>query len=126
MKTPLFLSLLFACLFAGATVSAVDLGDVKQRMTRRAPRIGELRAAKTVGENNRGYLEILKPEQADKKDTKLVEDENDDRRLVYEAIAKVQNTSIEVVGKNRALMIAKRADPGIMVQMPDGSWKETR
>jgi uncharacterized protein YdbL (DUF1318 family) len=118
------LHILFALVFTAAAVSATDLGELKKRMARRAPRIGELKADKSVGENNRGYLEILKPEKVDKKDRKIVEDENADRKTVYEAIARDENTTAQLVGKNRALMVYERAAPGIMVQKPDGTWTE--
>jgi len=114
------------CMVLGVVwLSAEGLGDIKRRMTQRAPRIGHLKKDKAVGENNRGYLEILKAGSLDAKAKQLVRDENGDRRLVYEAIAKAEGTTADLVGRNRAMMIAKRAEPGIMVQQPDGTWKET-
>jgi uncharacterized protein len=74
-----------------------------------------------VGENNQGYLSVLK-EPADKQAT--ITAENQDRRKIYAAIAKKQGTTPELVGQRRALQIAKKADPGTMVQDAGGKWRK--
>ena len=48
--------------------------------------------------------------------------ENVDRKLVYEAIAKKQGTTPEVVGKHRAAQIADKALPGEWLQDANGKW----
>jgi uncharacterized protein YdbL (DUF1318 family) len=93
--------------------------DIKTRMKQRLPVIIELKAKGIVGENNAGYLEFIGPkrEKAD-----VVAAENKDRKTVYTAIAKQQGTTAELVGKRRALQIAKKADPGEWVQDASGKW----
>jgi hypothetical protein len=88
-------------------------------MKERLPVIVELKAKGIVGENNKGYLEFVggKKEKAD-----VVAAENEDRKQVYAAIAKQQGTTTELVGKRRALQLAKRADPGEWVQDAAGKW----
>jgi hypothetical protein len=88
-------------------------------MKQRLPVIIELKAKGIVGENNAGYLEFIGPkrEKAD-----VVAAENKDRKTVYTAIAKQQGTTAELVGKRRALQIAKKADPGEWVQDASGKW----
>jgi uncharacterized protein YdbL (DUF1318 family) len=93
--------------------------DIKQRMIERLPIIKSLKARGLVGENNRGYLGFIgkKKEHAD-----VVAAENEDRRLVYEAIAKQQGTTVEVVEKHRAAQISAKAEPGEWLQDANGKW----
>ena len=93
--------------------------EIKQRMIARLPVIKSLKDKGIVGENNKGYLEFIgkKKEQAD-----VVEAENKDRRLVYEAIAKQQSTTAELVGKHRAVQIAEKAQAGEWLQDANGKW----
>ncbi|MBR9986865.1 MAG: YdbL family protein [Desulfosarcina sp.] len=93
--------------------------DIKARMKDRLPRIIELKAAGIVGENNQGFLAFIggnQPEQA------LVDAENQDRQLVYGAIAKQQGTTADVVGRRRAMQIAENAKPGEWLQDAGGKW----
>ena len=93
--------------------------DIRDRMSARLPAIVALKAAGVVGENNQGYLTVLKP-PTDKQ--ALIDAENQDRRIVYDDIAKKKNTSPELVGRRRAMQIAKKADPGFWIQDAKGKW----
>ncbi|QSH40876.1 YdbL family protein [Lentisphaerota bacterium ZTH] len=93
--------------------------EIKARMKARLPQLEVLKQQGVIGENNKGYLEVLKTDDEAKK---LVEAENKDRKVVYTAIARQQKVSVEMVGKRRALMIAKRAPKGQMLQGPKGKW----
>lgn len=93
--------------------------DIKSRMRDRLPEIAALKAKGIVGENNQGYLEILKSNGSA---NKIVGAENKDRTKVYKAIAGKANTSIEVVGKRRAIQIAEKADSGEWLQNASGKW----
>lgn len=93
--------------------------DLKSRMKARIPAINALKASGVVGENNQGFLTLLK-QQSDKK--ALVAAENKDRRNAYQIIAKQQGTTVELVAKRRALQIAKIAKPGTMLQNAKGKW----
>jgi uncharacterized protein YdbL (DUF1318 family) len=101
---------------AGPPLSA---DDIKTRMKNRLPAIMELKTKGIVGENNKGYLEFIggKREKAD-----VVAAENEDRTTVYAAIAKQQGTTIELVGKRRALQISEKADSGDWLQDAAGKW----
>ena len=92
---------------------------IKQRMIDRLPVIKSLKDRGIIGENNSGYLEFIgaKKEKAD-----VIEAENRDRKLVYSAIAKQQGTTVEVVGKHRAIQIAQKAQPGEWLQDAAGKW----
>ena len=93
--------------------------SIKKRMIERLPTIRALKEKGLVGENNKGYLEFVssKQENAD-----VVEAENKDRKKVYEAIAKQQGTTVELVGKHRAIQLAKKAKPGEWLQDANGKW----
>lgn len=93
--------------------------DIKERMKQRLPVIVELKAQGLVGENNQGYLAFV---TAKKIQEALVEQENQDRKSIYTQIAKQQNTSLDLVEKRRALVLADRAIAGEFIQKPDGSW----
>jgi uncharacterized protein len=92
---------------------------IKERMQERLPSIVELKKAGIVGENNLGYLEFV---GADKKGEDILTAENDDRKKVYEAIAKQSETTIELVGQRRAKQIAEKADPGEWLKDDTGKW----
>jgi uncharacterized protein YdbL (DUF1318 family) len=96
-------------------------GDIKARMRARLPVIVSLKAQGIVGENNQGYLTILK-KNTDKK--AVIAAENEDRRKIYTVIAKKQGTTPALVGQRRALQIANKADPGTMVQDAGGAWSK--
>ena len=112
----IFAFFLIGFFVAGSTLFA---DDIKIRMKDRLPAILELKAKGIVGENNKGYLEFIggKREKAD-----VVAAENEDRTTVYAAIAKQQGTTIELVGKRRALQISQKADAGDWLQDADGNW----
>ena len=100
----------------GATAFA---DDIKARMKNRLPVIKKLKAEGIVGEDNKGYLQFV---GGNKAKTDVVAAENKDRKTVYTAIAKQQGTTAELVGKRRALQIAKKAVPGEWVQDAGGNW----
>ena len=95
--------------------------DIKARMKSRLPLIKQLKSQGLVGEDNGGFLQFV----GDKKvSADVVAAENKDRQTVYKAIAKQQGTTAELVGKRRALQIAKRAAPGEWVQDAGGQWQQ--
>jgi uncharacterized protein YdbL (DUF1318 family) len=93
--------------------------SIKKRMIERLPTIRALKDKGLVGENNKGYLEFVgsRQENAD-----VVEAENKDRKKVYKAIAKQQGTTVELVGKHRAIQIANKAQAGVLLQDANGKW----
>lgn len=105
-------------LTAGAAMSAAG---VKERMLARVPTINALKAKGVIGENSKGYLEVIHGQSAGTAD---VNAENSDRRQVYDAIAQQQGTTSELVGQRRALQIYESAPPGTWLQTADGSWRQ--
>jgi uncharacterized protein YdbL (DUF1318 family) len=93
--------------------------SIKERMINRLPAIKDLKARGVVGENKLGFLEFV-GNQKEKAD--VVEAENMDRKTVYEAIAKRQGATVELVGQHRAVQIADKARPGEWLQDANGKW----
>ena len=93
--------------------------DIKQRMIERLPVIAALKAKGLVGEDNRGYLQFIGQK---KENEDVVAAENKDRQMVYEAIAKQQGTTVELVGQHRAIQIADKAQSGEWLQDANGKW----
>lgn len=99
--------------FAGAS-------DIKARMQERLPTIVQMKADGIIGENNQGFLEFVPG--AAKKNESVVSAENNDRQVVYNAIAKQQNTTAELVGQRRAIQIAENASSGEWLEDESGKW----
>jgi len=113
--------LLLLAIFVLRTPGLTD--DIKARMKARLPLIVELKSKGIVGENSKGLLEFV----GNKKEQEaVIEAENKDRLMVYEAIAKQTGTSPGVVGKRRALQIAEKASPGEWLEDENGKWHQKK
>jgi uncharacterized protein len=114
---------LAAILVAGMVVfsASASCADIKQRMKDRLPSIIELKAAGIVGENHLGLLAFV---GSDRREQALVDAENKDRQLVYDAIARQQGTTADIVARRRALQIAENAQPGEWLQDESGKWAQ--
>ena len=84
--------------------------------------IKALKSNGTVGENNVGLVEF----KGEKKASEIVAEENAERTKIYKAIAEKQGVSVDQVGKERAVQIAKDAEKGVWIQSPDGSWQKKK
>ena len=115
----IFIIVLLATGLLLSTVGSAWAQGIKARMRARLPEITALKSKGIVGENNQGYLTLLKKPAGAKA---TVTAENKDRRAIYTAIAKKQGTTPELVGQRRALQIANKANPGTMIQGKDGKW----
>ena len=116
----LFFVTLITSLMISASSYAESEADVQNRMISRVPAVDVLKTAGLVGETNRGFLEQrgrLDPEQS-----KVLTDENADRRTVYGMIASRSGLTVGVVGEGRAEQIRQRSAPGVWLQTPNGDW----
>jgi uncharacterized protein YdbL (DUF1318 family) len=100
-------------------VSGSLAGSLKEEMRARQPKIIKLKADGLIGENNRGYVEYRTAKEPRKG---LVQAENQNREVIYRAIAKQQNSNPENVGRRRAAQIAERAPNGTWLQNLKGEW----
>jgi hypothetical protein len=110
-------ALIFVLFFASATGAAAD--SLKARMADRLPEIMTLKDKGVIGEDKQGYLQFV---GATREKAELVQAENDDRKQVYQAIAKQQGTTVELVGLRRAQQIVEIARPGHWLQDANGNW----
>lgn len=112
-----FLLIILSCFVL--ITSAADAASIKERMAARIPEINALKDSGLIGENNMGFLEYR---TAKKPKKELIEAENQDRNIVYKAIAKSQGASPRLVSQSRANMIAENGQSGHWYQKPDGTW----
>ena len=126
-KTTLFLlALTFAVpAFAEGKYSIKQMTpEVQAALDNRHDRFSQLQALETsgvIGENNRGYVQVLK---ADASADAIAAAENSDRRVIYQTIAR-QNGLEGEVGTIEAVFAQVQRDkaaPGEQVQAEDGRW----
>ena len=115
------LAFLFLIVFAAGAFPSAQ--EIQARMIARLPAIKDLKDRGLVGENNKGFLEFI-GQQKEKQE--VVTAENQDRQQVYEAIAKQQGTTVELVGQHRAIQIADKALPGEWLQDSNGKWYQKK
>ena len=109
--------LIILCL--AITAQLAFAGGIKERMKQRLPVIVDLKIKGIIGENNQGYLAFVTGKKIQED---VIANENKDRKIIYEHIAKQQNAPLELVEKRRAKQISDRAKPGEFIQNSDGSW----
>ena len=95
----------------------------KARIVKRLSQIVYLKSKGIVGENNRGYLELIRPARQYEG---LVREENRDRQIIYSYIARRQGVSVSFVEKLRAEQIRKRAARGQWLQDQEGRWYQKK
>lgn len=96
-----------------------DLAEVQKSMSARLKDMVTMKKNGQVGENNLGYLTAR---SEDEKITKLVKEENADRKIVYDTIAAKQKVTSKSIGQARAKQIAEKAKDGEWLQSDDGKW----
>nr|WP_320193532.1 YdbL family protein [uncultured Desulfobacter sp.] len=99
--------------------SGAFAGSIKQRMKQRLPQIVDLKNRGIIGETNAGYLGFV---TAKKEKQDVVTAENEDRKAIYNQIAKQQNVSIQLVEKRRAAALFSSATKGYYYQNEAGVW----
>jgi uncharacterized protein YdbL (DUF1318 family) len=113
----LLAGLMFVLVFCSVAGGAIN--GLKERMAARLPEIVALKDKGVIGEDNKGYLQFV---GAAKEKAELVQAENADRLQVYQAIAKQQGTTDDLVGRRRAQQIVEIALPGQWLQDANGRW----
>jgi len=113
-------ALLTVLIFSAEGSCFAGANDIKARMQERLPKIVQMKTAGVIGENNMGYLEFVPG--AARKEADLIAAENNDRKSVYNAIAKQQGTTKQLVGERRAIQIGEKASTGEWLQDTSGKW----
>lgn len=98
--------------------------DIRSALENRRARFDNLRELKQqglIGENNQGYLTSF-DERA--RIQAMVDAENQDRKIIYEAIARQNNIeeAIDLVQKAFAKTQRDNAEPGDRIQLDSGRW----
>lgn len=100
--------------------------QIAESMRQRYPRVQEVKATGAVGENNRGLLELVKPElltDPEKRNEvqRVIAADNEDRKALYKEIARLnsdQNLSVSAVERVYAKERLERAKTGEVFQLP--------
>ena len=103
--------------------SAQDAATIKQNMINRLPAIAAMKSKGLAGEDNRGYLAAVSS-QLSAADQAVIDAENADRKVVYEAIAQKTGATADLVGKQRAKQLAEQAAAGEYIMDVNGTWKK--
>ena len=110
-------------LLAGAASSAwaQDAAGAKARMRERVAQLDRLKLAEAIGESNRGYVEVRKPEGDA---AAVAEAENKDRGVVFADTAARTGSTADAVGRAFAKQVIAASARGVWVQRDDGSWQK--
>ena len=124
LKTGAWFVAIFMAILAVWSAPAFSSGApakaAKARIVDRLDVVLDLKSRGIVGENNRGYLELLK--SAGERYKGVVEAENRDRRIIYQYIASSLGVPLETVERRRARQIRERAATGQWLQDDTGRW----
>ena len=91
----------------------------------RTPEIQTLKTQGLIGENNRGFLTILKPAEIQAAEKSLMEAENHDRKFIYNTVVAQNHLESESLVKVEAEFAKTRHDrarKGDFIQIPSGKW----
>jgi uncharacterized protein YdbL (DUF1318 family) len=118
MKTFTRLTLILGILFAFSTAQAASKDE--QAREKRYAQILELKGKGNVGETYDGYVAVR--EGDDEKTSKLVDEENADRKTIYEKIAKDTSVTVKDVAERAAKRNFDKAKGGEYLKGKDGKW----
>lgn len=118
--TSFIITLMISCFSFLPVLNADTMDDLKAKFLERKPAVDKLLISGKIGENNQGYLEIKETLSDDQ--AKTLQDENSDRKKIYAAIAKKNNSPVETVGKIRAKAIADQLAKNAWYQDESGKW----
>ena len=114
--------LLIVMLFAVPTsLFAESRDEIIQRQAKRLPEISNLKQQGAIGETSEGYLDFVEARSG--KSSELVNEENADRRKLYEMIAEETGATADVVAKKTAKRNFERAKKGEFLK-EDGKWRK--
>ena len=99
-----------------------ELAALRKRFEERYVQIHALKSKGVIGETYQGYLEFVKAK--DESVASMVNDENADRKKLYELIAKKENTTAEKVAERNAKRNFEKAKPGEYLKNSDGTWQK--
>jgi len=106
--------------FASTAHAADDIALRKaiQRRRARYSRVQELKRRGIAGENILGFLEIRSRATASQK--KLVQAENEDRKIIYRETAREKGVPVAEVKRGFGAVLRERAKPGMWIETVQG------
>src|SRR5215217_6307127 len=109
MKFHRRLVLMIFAIFASSTIAlaAPTKKELQAKFEQRYPEIKKYKADGKVGETSAGFLEAVK--DADDRLSKLIDEENTDRRALFQLIADDEKVSPEIVAKRAAQRAFQKA-----------------
>ncbi len=119
---------IFAAEFANdspvtAQLAADRKAELQERFARRLDEVRRLKDAGKIGETTMGYLEAVDAKNLDDRSVRtLLDEENADRRELYDLIAKEQKTTVDVVADRAARRAYGDAHPGDYFKNGKGEW----
>ena len=113
-------------------ISSPAVRNLRSRLAARFPQLQPFYAKKVIGENRKGYIEMVNPSGVDLKQraqaSRLVQDENKDRRALYEEIVRANSLDQQAVPQVEKLFAnswrTKAASEGWPVQDDNGVWSK--
>jgi uncharacterized protein YdbL (DUF1318 family) len=122
-----FLAALALLAVGAAAASAADLGALKKSFQERYPKLKKAKEEGKIGETYLGHVEAVKEEYLkDAAIKKLIDDENADRKTLYQAIAEKEGITPEKVAARNAVRNFERAKPDEWLKPSDGKWVQKK
>lgn len=103
------------------TQSDEEMKELKKKFEARYEKVKQLKSAGVVGETEDGFLDFVKERNPDAAAT--VEEENADRRKLYDLIAKKEGVTADVVAKRNAQRNFEKARKGEWIKK-GGKWEQ--
>lgn len=122
-QKPVISLLLLVFSFLALNTWTAEAADIKEQMLGRLPAINALKDQGIIGEDSQGYLQFRGGDQSQKA---LLAAENQDRRAVYEAIAKNEGVQAALVGQRRAQQIEEIGKAGQWFLKAGGAWQQKK
>jgi uncharacterized protein YdbL (DUF1318 family) len=99
-----------------------DVMAAIERRRGRRPRIILLESQGYIGESSSGFIDVFDKISLDATKLAMVEEENDDRLVIFEYVARKNGTSVEETGKIFAGRIQQDAAAGTPIEESPGGW----
>lgn len=100
--------------------------ELKQQFKERLKDVNRLKAEGLVGETWEGWLAPVKGADLNKKQQKILDEENDDRRILYRIFAEEERTTPDLVAERNAVRNRKNLRPGEWFLTKDGDWEQKK
>jgi len=121
-QTSLFDLIVPAAYAQDASGFPAEVAAAIERRKARRERIVLLASQGYVGENKQGFIDIFDKTSLDSAKIELVEQENKDRLIIFEYVAKKNGASVAETGKIFAERIQKDAAAGTPIEGTPGQW----